>query len=306
MTSYRARLVGLLLRHTIGRRFRRAGTSVPELRKLEGVLARAQRLPRGTRISPAAVSDPSAEWVDGPGARTEAAILYLHGGAFVMGSPATHRELAARVSAAGAARVLSVAYRLAPEFAFPAALDDAKAAYRWLLEQGYASSALAIGGDSSGAGLGLQALVALRREGAPMPCAGFFMSPVTDWLDFSAGSFQTRAALDPLVTLTQTRHTSALYVGDRGGDESLLRPTETSLAGLPPLWIHVGDHEILLSNARRLAERAAEDGVDVDFRVWPEMWHVFQTAARYVPEARRSLEELSVFLRRRLRVPGPG
>ena len=304
MVSYRARLFRLLVRHSIGRMFRRAGTSIAELRRLEGLLARSQRPPRGTRVSPATVGNLAAEWVDGPGARAEAAILYLHGGAFVMGSPATHRELAARISVAGAARVLSVDYRLAPEFPFPAALDDAKAAYHWLRGQGYASSAVVIGGDSSGAGLAIQTLLALRNEGAPMPCAGFFMSPVTEWLDFSGESFETRAALDPLVAPAQTRHTSALYAGDRSGDASLLSPTKTSLAGLPPLWIQVGDHEILLSDAQKLAERAARDGVDVEFKIWPGMWHVFQSTARYVPEARRSLEELSAFLGKWLRVAG--
>ena len=129
------------------------------------------------------------------------------------------------------------------------------------------------------------------------------MSPVTEWLDFSGESFETRAALDPLVAPAQTRHTSALYAGDRSGDASLLSPTKTSLAGLPPLWIQVGDHEILLSDAQRLAERAIQDGVDVEFKIWPGMWHVFQAVGRYVPEARRSLEELSAFLESRLRGP---
>jgi len=239
--------------------------------------------------------------VDGPGARAGAAILYLHGGAFVMGSPATHRELAARISMAGAARVLSLDYRLAPEFPFPAAVEDARSAYHWLREQGYPRGALAIGGDSSGAGLALQVLLTLRNEGAPIPSAAFFMSPVTDWLEFRGDSFRSRVSLDPLVTPTQTEHTSALYVGGHGGDP-LLRPTTMSLAGLPPLWIQVGDHEILLSDAQRLANRAAEDRVEVALKVWPGMWHVFQTAARYVPEARRSLEELSAFLQPKLRV----
>jgi len=295
----RARVFRLLLRHSIGRTFRRAGSSVGDLRKLERTLARSQRPPRGTSISRIAGGGPAGEWVDGPGARPEVAILYLHGGAFVMGSPATHRELAARISVAGAARVLSLDYRLAPEFPFPAAVDDAMAAYHWLLGRGYPSSALAIGGDSSGGGLALQVLLALRNEGIPMPRSAFFMSPVTDWLDFDGDSFRSRTALDPLLAPTQTEHTSALYVGGRCEDP-LLRPTRMNLGGLPPLWVHVGDHEILLSDAQRLASKAAEDGVEVELRVWPGMWHVFQTAARYVPEARRSLEELSVFLR------GPG
>lgn len=298
--SYRARLVRLLLRHVVGRRFRRAGTSVAELRDLEGFLSRSQRLPRGTRVSP--VGDLAAEWVDGPAARPDAAIVYLHGGAFVMGSPATHRELAARLSTAAEARVLSVDYRLAPEFPFPAALEDALTAYRWLLDQGYDAKAVAVGGDSSGGGLALQLLLALRHEGVPMPCAGFFMSPATDWVAFEGSSFRTRAALDPLLTPTQTRHTAGLYVGEPKGSDPLLRPAESCLSGLPPLWIHVGDHEILLSDAQRLAARAVEDGVDVEFKVWPGMWHVFQASAGYVPEARHSIEELSEFLKERLTV----
>jgi acetyl esterase/lipase len=220
-----------------------------------------------------------------------------------MGSPATHRELAARISAAGAARVLSVDYRLAPEFPFPAALDDARSAYHWLREIGYAPSSLVIGGDSSGGGLAVQLLLALREEGAPMPCAGFFMSPVTEWLHFSADSFQTRATLDPLLTLRQAQHTSALYVGDSGADEPLLCPSRMNLSGLPPLWIHVGNNEILLSDIKRLAEKATEDGVDVNFKVWPGMWHVFQAAALYVPEARHSLKELSAFLEKNFGTP---
>lgn len=301
MPTYRARLIRLLIRYSIGRKFRKVGLSVAERRKLDNLLVRSQRPPRGTRVSPVTVSDLPAEWVQGPGADRDAAILYLHGGGFVMGSPATHRELAARVSAAGEARVLSLGYRLLPDSPFPAALDDAKKAYRWLLAQGYAPSQLIIGGDSSGAGLALQALISLRDEGVPLPCAGFFMSPVTDWAEPGGESFVTRAALDPLVSPAQCRHTSPLYVGSHADDSPLLRPAEMNLAGLPPIWVQVGDHEVLLSDAERLADRAAKAGVEVSFKIWPGMWHVFQSTARYVPESRQSIEELGFFLRRRLK-----
>lgn len=308
MPSLRARLFRTLLRHSIGRKFRQAGTSINELRKLEGLLACSQRPLKGTSVSPLQLENSSAEWVDAPGARDRFAILYLHGGAFVMGSPATHRELASRISAAGAARVLSLGFRLAPEFPFPAALEDARSAYHWLLGQGYESSSLVIGGDSSGAGLALQALLLLRDENTPLPCSAFFMSPVTDWLDFSGESLRARAALDPLLSLTQSRYTASLYASGPKADDLLLSPTTLTLAGLPPAWIHVGDHEILLSDAERLASRAREDGVEVEFKVWPGMWHVFQATARYVPEARQSLEELSHFLKRHLEIlrPFPG
>lgn len=299
MPTYRARLIRFLIRYSIGRKLRKAGLSEADRRKLDDLMIRSQRPPRGTRVSPVTVCDLPAEWVQGPGAGADAAILYLHGGGFIMGSPATHRELAARVSSAGETRVLSLGYRLLPEFPFPAALDDAKTAYQWLLERGYAPNQLIIGGDSSGAGLALQTLISLRDEVVPLPHAGFFMSPITDWVEPGGESFATRAALDPLVRPAQCRQTSSMYVGSHG-DSPLLRPTETDLAGLPPLWIQVGDHEVLLSDAERLADRAARAGVEVHFKIWPGMWHVFQNAARYVPESRQSIEELGLFLRRRL------
>lgn len=299
MPTLRACLIRFTLKHTVGRRFRKAGRSVAELRKLEDMIARSQRPPKGTSFSPVTVGGVPAEWVRAPGASGDAAILYLHGGAFVMGSLATHRELAARVSAAARARVLCLGYRLAPEFPFPAALEDAKTAYGWLLAGGCAPRQLAIGGDSSGAGLALQVLLSLRDDGAPMPCAGFFMSPVTDWVEPERESFATRAELDPLVGPSQCRYTASLYVGD-DADDPLLRPAEMDLAGLPPLWIQVGDREILLGHAERLASRAMGTAVEVDFRVWRGMWHVFQGAARYVPEGRQSLEELGIFLREKI------
>ena len=298
--TLRARLFRWILKHSVGRRLRRAGLSAGELRKLERLMAQSQRPPRSTRVSPVVVDERPAEWVFAPGAESHAAVLYLHGGAFVMGSPATHRELAAHISAAAAAGVFSLDYRLAPELPFPAALDDAKAAYRWMLGKGYPPARLVVGGDSSGAGLALQVLVSLRDEGAPLPAAGFFMSPVTDWVALDGESYAGKAAVDPMLSKAQCRHTADLYAGGRGNDAPLLRPAEMDLAGLPPLWIQVGECEVLLSDAERLAARAAEDGLEVDFKQWPGMWHVFQTAARHVPEGRESLEELAVFLREKL------
>jgi acetyl esterase/lipase len=242
------------------------------------------------------------EWVDGPWANTDRVVLFLHGGAFVMGSPASHRELAARISAVGGARVLSPDFRLAPEHAFPAALEDTKWAYRWLLDQGNTPSRIAIGGESSGGGLALQALLSMKQERMDLPGAALFLSPVTDWIALDGESYSTRAAVDPLLSPSQCRHTASLYAGQAAEEEPLLQPTRLDLSGLPPMWIQVGDHEVLLSDAERLARRAGEAGVEVDFRVWPGMWHVFQATARFVPEARASIEELGRFLRNKIPV----
>ena len=126
------------------------------------------------------------------------------------------------------------------------------------------------------------------------------MSPVTDWVNTTGESWTARAALDPLVTLRQSRYTASLYAGSEADDTPLLRPAEMTLVRLPPMWIQVGDHEVLLSDAQRMANRAAADGVEVEFKIWPGMWHVFQAAASFVPESRASLEELGLFLRRML------
>ena len=150
MPSLSAHTFRFVLRHTVGRRFRNHVLSVAELRKLDAALIRAQRPPSGTTVVPETVGSLPAEWVRAPGAEGDAAVLYFHGGAFVAGSPATHRELGARVSAAAGAPVLALDYRLAPEHPYPAAVNDAVSAYRWLLDQEHTPDRLIIGGDSSG------------------------------------------------------------------------------------------------------------------------------------------------------------
>jgi len=298
MPTFRARLIRLLAKHTFGRKFRKAGQSVTEMRKLQQLLIRSQRPPWGTQVSPVSITDLRAEWIEGPGVDSDCVILYLHGGGFIMGSPATHRELAARISTTAGARVLSLDYRLAPEHPFPAAMDDAISAYRWLLNEGHPPARLIVGGDSSGAGLAFQALISMKEKGIPLPTAAFFISPVTDWVALDGESYSTRSLLDPLVSLPQCQYSSALYVGGHAKETPLFQPTRMDLSGLPPIWVQVGDHEVLLSDAERLAQRAGDAGVPVDFKVWPGMWHVFQVAARFVPEARESIEELGCFVRK--------
>lgn len=296
MPSLRSRLVCFLIRHVVGSRFKRAGSSVAELRKLDGLIIKNQKVPIGTEISPVLVEGIGAEWVRARAAQTGRAILFLHGGGFVMGSPATHRELAARLSAVANAAVLVLDYRLAPEHPFPAAMRDAVGAYRWLLGNGYTNAQLAIGGDSAGGGLALQTLIALRDEASPLPSAAFFLSPVTDGVRFDGDSYRSRRAVDPLITLEMCRFTSLQYIGGNDPNAPLLSPTDIDLSGLPPLCVHVGDREILLSDSVRLAERARACDVEVEFKVWPGMWHVFQASARFVPEARQSLEDIGRFV----------
>ena len=175
MPSLQSYFFRWIIQYYFAPRYRRAGESISEWRKLMELSLKAQRIPAGTRIEQVLVKDGVAEWVYAPGVEGKRAVLYLHGGAGVMGSPATHRELAARLSAAMGTPMLVLDYRLSPEYPFPAAMQDAVAAYHWLLEEGYRPERLAIGGDSAGGGLALQSLIALRDAGSPLPAAGFFI-----------------------------------------------------------------------------------------------------------------------------------
>ncbi|MHC4472192.1 MAG: alpha/beta hydrolase [Planctomycetota bacterium] len=299
MPSLRGRLFRFMVKRVVGARFRRAGTSVERLRGLTDFFVESQKVPADTEIDPVMVGDLAAEWVRAPGVRTDAVVLYLHGGGFVMGAPATHRELAARLSAAIGAPLLSLDYRLAPEHPFPAAMEDAVAAYRWLLAEGHVPDRLAIGGDSAGGSISLQALIRMRDERTALPAAALLMSPATD-LRCEGESFTSMVGVDPLLTQEMCRFTASLYVADADPDTPLLSLPRADLTGLPPLCIHAGEHDLLLSDSLRLAERARACGVEVELRTFPGMWHVFQAAARFVPEARASIEGMGRFVAARL------
>jgi acetyl esterase/lipase len=205
--------------------------------------------------------------------------------------------MAARFSASIGAVVLVLDYRLAPEHPFPAAVDDTISAFRWLVKEGYSQSRIVIGGDSAGGGLTLQALLAMREEGVSLPAAAFFLSPLTDFVRFDGETYVSRAGIDPLLTEEICRFTASQYVGDSDPESPLLSPVSADLSDLPPLCIHVGDRDLLLSDSIRLAERARAFGVVVELKVWPGLWHVFQASARFVPEASRSLDEIGRFVK---------
>jgi len=298
MPSIRSRLIRLYMKHVVGRKFRSAGPNIEEWRSFDDFMIKNQRVPKGTEVEAVHFGGVSADWVRAPSVKADRAVLYFHGGGMTMCSPATHRELAARLSASTHASFLVLDFRLAPEHPFPAAMEDALVAYRWLLDQGYTADCLAIGGDSAGGGLTLQTLIALRDDGGPLPAAAFFISPVTDWVRLDGESLTTRAAVDVCLTPEMHRFTSPFYVGDNDPDTPLLSPVHADLSGLPPLCIHVGDDEILLSDSTRLAENARTAGVIVELDVWPGMWHDFTAAASMVPEAQRSVQGIGEFVRR--------
>ncbi len=297
MASFQSKLYRLIVKYYVGRKYLQAGKSIEAWKELTDQFIRFQRVPKNISFEAVEVNGIPAEWVRAPQVNKERAILYLHGGGFVMGSPTSHRELAGRLSATTQSPLLVLDYRLAPEYPFPAAVDDTLTAYSWLQSQGFSPADIAIGGDSAGGGLAIQSLLALRESRQSLPAAGFAMSPPLDWVHFDGESYQTRADVDPWITEEMCRFTGALYVSDNDPATPLLNPLRMDLTGLPPLCIHVGDQEVLLSDSTRLVEQARAVSVEVQFKVWEGMWHVFQIGASMIPEAQQSLEEIGLFIR---------
>ena len=249
----------------------------------------------GATTEPLTVAGMRAAWLGRTGAPARPAVLYLHGGAYQLGSIASHGRLAAGLAMAAGARVLLPEYRLAPEHPHPAAVEDAVAAWRWLLDQGGDPGRLAIAGDSAGGGLAIATMVAARDAGLPLPSAAAVLSPWVD-LEGLGESLRTRADLDPVLEASGVGREGAVYLGGLDPRTPLAAPMYADLHGMPPLLIHVGDHEILRDDAVRLAERARADGVEITLEVWPEMIHVWHYFAGLVPESTRALEEVGRFL----------
>jgi acetyl esterase/lipase len=202
----------------------------------------------------------------------------------------------ARISRAGQARVLGLNYRLAPEHPFPAAVDDAVAGYRWLLAQGAKPGRIAIAGDSAGGGLTAATLVAIRDAKLPTPGAGVMLSPWVD-LEGIGESMTTRSKADPAVQKEGLLSMAAAYLQGKEARTPLAAPLYADLKGLPPLLIQVGDAETLLDDSTRLEARAKSAGVSTKLEVWPEMIHVWQLFASFLPEGQEAIEGIGKFVR---------
>jgi epsilon-lactone hydrolase len=235
-------------------------------------------------------------WISAPGARQDLVLVYYHGGGYKLGSTASHRDLMARLSQAAGCRVLGLDYRLMPEFRFPAPIEDAVAAYRWLLDQGIASTHIAFAGDSAGGGMVPAAMLALRAQALPVPAAGVMLSALTDFETLGA-SYETRAASDPIHQRAMIQALAKLYLGTDGNRrDPYASPLYGDLRGLPPLLLQVGDRETGLDDSTRFAEAARAAGVDAQLEIWDGMIHVFQQFARELAEARQAIEHIGAFL----------
>jgi len=265
------------------------------LRDRFGRLARLARTPSDVEVTPAG-GPVRGEWVASDRAEPGRTLLYLHGGAYVSGSPATHRGIAVAFSRMARAAVLLPDYRLAPEHPYPAALDDVLATYRWLLDAtGQDPARLAVAGDSSGGGLALALVQALRDAGEPLPAGVALLSPWAD-LTASGDSIRSKSDADPWLDGPWIAPFGTLYGGERVAEPGA-SPVFGDFTGLPPMLVHAGSEEVLLDDARRVVARARAAGVDASLGVHEGLWHVFQ-AFSGLPEARQSLRELAGFVRR--------
>ena len=223
-------------------------------------------------------------------------ILYFHGGVYVIGSAATSVPLVSDLARRAQARALTVDYRLAPEHPYPAAVDDARAAYEGLLAQGVDAGQIALAGESAGGGLAVATLLALRDAGTPLPSSAFLMSPYAD-LTLSGETILQNQATDLVLTPEGLRLRVPDYVGGADASNPQISPVFGDLSGLPPLLIQASSHEILLSDALRLARKAAIDGVPVTLEVTPGVPHVFQGFAAVLDEGNAALDRASMFLK---------
>jgi acetyl esterase/lipase len=236
-----------------------------------------------------------AEWIVPSSAEQGRVVLFLHGGSFLSGSIKSHRTLAGNVAIAARARVLLIGYRLAPEHPFPAALEDATAAWEWLLAEGCAPGATAVAGDSAGGTLALALLVHLRDRGRPLPVAAACSSPAPD-LTFPGDSFVFNLKKDLMLEPRMERRAVELYLNGADPRQPLASPSFADLRGLPPLLLQVGSHELFLSDVEEFARKARDAGVDTTLAVWPRMQHEWQFAARVLPEGRRAIDQIGEFL----------
>lgn len=236
------------------------------------------------------------EWVE-HGENTGRVILYCHGGAYIAGSPRTHRPLTAALARDAGARVLALDYRQAPEYGFPAWLDDSVEAYRHLLATGERPHQIVLAGDSAGGNLVLVTLLRLRELGLPMPAGAICLSPWAD-LTCKSRSFRQNRATEAMLNADAIAALGRHHIGKQDPKNPLLSPVHADYAGLPPLMIHVGTGEILLDDARAVKKAAKKAGVSVTYREWKDMPHVFPIFHAVLPEARQALQEMAAFVTR--------
>ncbi|MDR3574147.1 MAG: alpha/beta hydrolase [Anaerolineaceae bacterium] len=302
MTSLKSQLFNFALRYRHLLKFRLhketwdMNTSIPRFRQdCEDGAKRSGKLPEGIEVIQLQVAGMPAEWIRPRAAKNDGVIFYTHGGGYVSGSCADHRAFVAKFVEGTGISALLFEYRLAPEYPYPAALDDTLAAYSWLLADGISPEQIVIVGESAGGGLCLAALLALKDKSLPLPAAAVALSPWTD-LKLTGSSHQTKAKVC-LSPYGMAAVCSKVYAGENDPSLPWISPLYGDLHGLPPLDIYVGDDETMRDDSIRFAEKAQAAGVQVSLKVGMGMLHCYPLFAPIFPEAAQAMQEICTFIK---------
>jgi epsilon-lactone hydrolase len=270
-----------------------------ERRKRLDDLGAMYKIATGVRIESVDANGVRAEWSSTPDADPACVILFLHGGGYVSGSIESHRPLATEIGRVCGARTLALGYRLAPEYPFPAAIEDALAGYRFLLSHGIEPRHIAVAGDSAGGGLTVALMVSARDGGLPQPACGWCISPWVD-LECLGGSMTSKAGVDPLIQKPYLQELAAAYLNGTDPLSALAAPMYADLKGLAPLLIQVGSAETLLDDAVRLANVAGIADVPVTLEIWPDMIHVWPLFHQQLAAGRHAIASAGAFIRSKM------
>ncbi len=271
--------------------------TLPQWRTAMEKFTSKRPMPRGTKYEPVIADGVTAEWVFTTNHPPGLTLLYLHGGGYLINSAKSHRGHVANIVKAAKARALNINYRLAPEHPFPAAVEDAVKAYRWLLKQNIPPQQIALAGDSAGGGLAVAAMLALKEAGDDLPGAGVCLSPWFD-LAMTGNSNKDKIQVDKILNPIDIENMAAHYLQQADPKTPTASPLYGDLTGLPPLLIHVGTDELLLDDSRRFADLARKAGVEVQLDIWEGMFHAWHLAVGILPEASRAIADIAAFLKK--------
>ena len=271
--------------------------SINQLRNLLQLGTLGMFIPFGVNLKKTKIKNRDAEWLIPDKSAPDKAFLYLHGGGYALGSTDTHRSMVGYIAKKSGIPVLLASYRRIPESAFPSALNDALAAYDWLLEQGYKAENILIGGDSAGGGLAITTQLALRNRGTALPGASVCLSPWTD-LAITGDSVQKNIHRDPLTDIPRMKKWGRIYAGKEAITDPLISPMYGELTGFGPMLVQVSTDEVLYDDSRRLVEHAERDNVQVDFQEWEGLMHWWHLFWQFVPEASEAIDKIIEFMKK--------
>lgn len=293
--SLRSRIISQVLRWRLKPKLTSENFDPPRFRRwLDREMGSRSTQP-GVQITAAEDAPVPGEWSIPEGAPEGECLLYLHGGGYLFGSPRSYRQFVTRFAHRAGMRLFTPDYRLAPEYPFPAAVDDALATWRWLLDKGIPASSIVLAGDSAGGGLSLALIHALKDLGLPLPAAVITLSPYSDLLT-TGESLESNTDSCVMFSADGIRRAAETYLAGSDGSSPLASPLYGDFTGFPPLLVYVSDTEALRDDSLRVAERATEAGVAVDLRVWHAQPHVWPIFYPLLPEADRTIAEMAQFI----------